>query len=155
MSISGTCFGKTLKWHHRHFHLAPLHCQVDKGYMSLPLAGLLRQTLYVSYAAVCRHQVPVAAVNLIKTGERYAYSHFLLTEKLLASNPPIFIHQDIACKLTPWRHKVSAAFEREELHLNATAAGQRIAATTSAASRVVDVLPEAHGLLHSWSCQVF
>ena len=115
---------------------------------------MLRQIVFVFFAAVCRHQVPVVAVNLIRTGERYAYSHFLLTERLLASNPPTFIHQDIACKLSPWRHKVAAAFEREELDLSATAAGQRIAATTSAASRIVDVLPEAHGLLHSWACQV-
>jgi len=122
--------------------------------MSFPLAGVLRQTLCMFFAAVCRHQVPMAAVKLIRTGERYAYSHFLLTEKLLASNPPKFIHQDIACKLTPWRHKVAAAFEREGLQLNATAAGQRIAATASAASRLVDVLPEAHGILHSWACQV-
>jgi hypothetical protein len=106
-------------------------------------------------AAVCRHDVPCAAVNLIKSGERYGYSHFLQTHRLLVSNPPAFIHQDIACKHEPWGKRVAAAFEGNAPDLESTAAYRRIAATSAAASSVVDVLPEAHGLLHSWPCQVW
>lgn len=107
----------------------------------------------VLIAAVCRHDVPSAAVNLIKSGERYGYSHFLQTEKLLRSNPPAFIYQDIACKHQPWRQRVDKAFKRGAQDLQSTAAYRRITATADAAASVVDVLPEAHGLLHSWCCQ--
>ncbi|CAL8465795.1 g5331 [Coccomyxa elongata] len=62
--------------------------------------------------AVCRHQIPFGAVNLIRTGERYAYSHYLLTERLLATYQPAFIHQDIACSTSRggcgWRKPSSA-----------------------------------------------
>ncbi len=46
------------------------------------------------------------------------------------------------------------AFQRQAPCMNETAAFQRMSATAEAAATVVDVLPEAHGLLHSWNCQV-
>ncbi|KAK9865611.1 hypothetical protein WJX84_009883 [Apatococcus fuscideae] len=63
--------------------------------------------------ATCRHVMPLKAVNLIRSGERYGYSHYLLTD--------IF-------------YDMNRALE--------------------AAHSSVDVLPDMHGLLHAWPCQV-
>lgn len=70
----------------------------------------------IGLAAVCRHQVPQCAVNLYKTGERYAYSHYLLTAHILPNRAPAFLSQDIACKHKVWRHKVEEALQRPASH---------------------------------------
>lgn len=102
---------------------------------------------------MCRHQVPLAAVNLIKSGERYAYSHYLLTSSVLPKFPPRFLSQDIACKHQPWRQKAEARLLSNPATRD-TAAAQRVQSTRAGAAQLVDVLPEAHGIVHAFACQV-
>lgn len=98
--------------------------------------------------------MPFCAVNLLGTGERYAYSHFLCTQLIFSEAQPRFLHQDLACKHQPWRAKVEARVQSCSPELQATAACQRTLASAAKAELVTDVLPEAHGLLHAWQCQV-
>ena len=94
------------------------------------------------------------AVNLWRSGERYGYSHFLLTDLLYALQP-LLVHQDIACKHKGWRQRVqSAVLASEDPDIQASAAFQRIQRTEAQAGTSADVLPDAHALLHSWPCQV-
>ena len=106
----------------------------------------------IGWAAVCRHQVPQCAVNLYKTGERYAYSHYLLTAHILPNRAPAFLSQDIACKHKVWRHKVEEALQRPASQNCAAAVRTRECADKAQA--LVDVLPEAHGSVHAFPCQV-
>ena len=57
------------------------------------------------HAAVCRHGCPMKGCNLIKTGERYAYTHYLLTEHLLSNEHLKYIYLDIACRYDDWAHR--------------------------------------------------
>ncbi|CAL8465822.1 g5358 [Coccomyxa elongata] len=110
-----------------------------------------KMTITGSTFAVCRHQVPQAAVNIYQTGERYSYSHYLLTAHILPERGPTFLSQDIACKHRPWRLNVEGVFENEA---HGSSAALRTRCCAEQASQLVDVLPEAHGIVHAFACQV-
>ena len=105
-------------------------------------------------AATCRHCMPLKAVNLVGTGERYGYSHYLLTD-LFYDMGVKFIHQDIACKHQPWRKRVQrAVLDSLDPAVTSSATFLLIERTLEAADSTFDVLPDMHGNLHAWSCQV-
>jgi hypothetical protein len=57
---------------------------------------------------VCRHANALCAVNMVRSGERYAYTHFLLKNNLWRAGVD-FLFWDIACKGKPWVQKANAA----------------------------------------------
>lgn len=65
-------------------------------------------------AGTCRHVIPLGGVNLCGTGERYCYSHFLLTQQFYDMNPKFF-HQDVVCKSGKWFKDASAAVMASDL----------------------------------------
>jgi hypothetical protein len=98
--------------------------------------------------------VPIKAVNMIKTGERYGYAHYLCSEHFYVQGVGI-LHMDIQCKYKPWEAAANAKVLQctaEEV-IN-SACQHRVQRTHAAASSTVKVLSEAHGLLHDINCQV-
>ena len=107
----------------------------------------------IAAAATCRHTFPVAAANMIRTGERYAYGFSLLMRRLWVK-PVDFIHWDVGCKVRPWLQRaVSAAADS----LGSTTAALRARLEGLVGVRAqppMVVLPETHGRLHSVWCWV-
>ena len=65
------------------------------------IAGL---RLACGHAAVCRHQQPLpgCACNMIQTGERFAYHHFLAVQFVSQHQRRLgHLWCDIACKIEP------------------------------------------------------
>lgn len=63
----------------------------------------MRSTDPAPSAAVCRHGCPIKACNLIQTGERYSYLHYIVTEHLLRdAQTSRYIYIDIACRYEAW-----------------------------------------------------
>lgn len=139
MEVTGRCFGKLIIWQ-------PLDIRYACHDRDSPFC--------VVVAATCRHVMPLKAVNLIRSGERYGYSHYLLTDIFYDMNVRFF-HQDIACKHQPWRRRVQqSVLSSANQGVQDSAAFARIQRTLEAAHSSVDVLPDMHGLLHAWPCQV-
>ena len=106
------------------------------------------------HAGTCRHVSPLKAVNLVGTGERYAYAMFLLVHHFYAMAPK-FIFQDIACKHQAWRARVQQRISELSAEARqAQPAYQAVMVAMAHALLTTDVLPEMHGCLHAWPCQV-
>ena len=94
------------------------------------------------------------AVNLVGTGERYAYAMFLLVYHFYAMAPK-FIFQDIACKHSGWRSRLQQRIqEMPQEERQANPAYQAVILAMAHAVLTTDVLPDMHGCLNAWSCQV-
>ena len=110
--------------------------------------------LWLMRAAVCRHLVGIGAVNLVKCGERFAYTHALEMHRVFPLAPSV-IYQDVACKHQPWQlsmlDKVQASADPE---LASSDLAGRVAELRQSATTIHHVLPDAHGQGHSWACQV-
>lgn len=113
-----------------------------------------------SFAVDARHGGPLAAANLVGTGELYAYALCLVSRLLELKGGLRQLHIDIMCKWRPWSSKVleqlagasdSADPVVQQLH-------QRLMANNEAElqtwrnMRMVNAA--AHGSLHGQSCQV-
>jgi len=98
--------------------------------------------------AVCRHSIPLAAVNMIKTGENYGYASFLCSKKLYPAGVK-FVYQDIACKYAKWLTNVSRA-AREQAPLTEEQRLERDLLLSPHDAQ--HILAEAHGRLHSVWC---
>jgi hypothetical protein len=57
-------------------------------------------------AGTCRHQIPQKMANIIGTGERYAYAHFLMLSHFLPKRKVRNVHMDIMCKFSPYATNV-------------------------------------------------
>lgn len=66
-------------------------------------------------AAVCRHGCPITGCNLIKSGERYAYLNYVLTQHLLRDENCKFAYIDIACRYNAWANRCCCARIAAEL----------------------------------------
>ena len=105
-------------------------------------------------AAVCRHCVPLKAVNFVKTGERFAYSHYLCTKYFYPQKVKV-LHMDIQCKFRKWEEKVTQkVLDSTDPAVQSSDCMVKVAATADAAQRTIKVLSEAHGKLHDRNCQV-
>ena len=92
----------------------------------------------------------MAAVNMIKTGEKYGYASFLCSRTLYPAGVK-FVYQDIACKYIKWlsNAKQTAGCCIPESH--AQLMEQELLTRPHSAQHV---LAEAHGRLHSVWCWV-
>ena len=111
-------------------------------------------TFLPHHAGVCRHVLPLKAVNLVGTGERYAYAMYLLVHHFYAMAPQ-FVFQDIACKHQVWRLRVQQSIQELPVGQQARPAYQAVILAMAHAALTTDVLPDMHGCLHAWSCQVY
>jgi hypothetical protein len=110
-----------------------------------------------------RHGGPVAALNQIRTGERYSYA---LTLALAAAAQQVGLRQlhiDIMCKWAVWLHRLNSNIQhlRSTGQLGADAAvlnlSDRLAQLSSSGQDICStrlVHSAAHGSLHAQSCQV-
>jgi hypothetical protein len=113
-----------------------------------------------SVAVDARHGGPLAAANLVGTGELYAYALCLVSHLLERQGGLRQLHIDIMCKWRPWSSKVLDQLEGatdsddpvvQRLH-------QQLMANNGAAlqawrnMRMVNAA--AHGSVHAQSCQV-
>jgi hypothetical protein len=108
-------------------------------------------------AVDARHGMPRKGVNLVRSGERYAYALYLLAYHLKDCAQ---LHIDIMCKWGPWLLKT----------LDSLSEGPPVEAPPEIAARIVElqqlaadagnyqalrkVLSHAHGNLHALNCQV-
>lgn len=115
---------------------------------------LLLDACCLRVAFDARHGLPIAAVNMIKTGERYGYALFLLFHRLMRLNVKQ-LHMDIICKWKDWARSTVAgldlALTSDQRVLDAR---QQIAGHKPQFSDLRCVLSEAHGMLHGPYCQV-
>ena len=113
-----------------------------------------------SVAVDARHGGPLAAANLVGTGELYAYALCLAAHLLERQGGLRQLHIDIMCKWRPWSSKVldklAGAADNEDpgvqrLHQQLMANN---AAALQAWRNMRMVNAAAHGSLHAQSCQV-
>ena len=98
--------------------------------------------------------IAIAGVNMIRIGERFGYGHCLEIMRLYDMGPT-FIHQDVACKHTPWEDKATVAVLECQLEQFRGSALQRhVERTLPQQQAAIHVLPDAHGRVHAWPCQV-
>lgn len=112
--------------------------------------------LQLPLAAVdARHGIPLAAANLIKTGERYGYAHYL-AHKVLMPKGLEQLHLDIQCKWSRWAKRLQEAVQVQVAHggAAASAAAECILQSKQQFDGLRLVLSHAHGLLHGPWCQV-
>ena len=102
------------------------------------------------FVAVCRHTIPLAAVNMIQTGEKYGYASFLCSRKLYPAGVK-FVYQDIACKYVKWLANVSRAARQQAAATEEQRVERDLLLHPPGAQHV---LAEAHGRLHSVWCWV-
>ena len=101
----------------------------------------------------CRHDIPRAALNHERSGERYAYGHYIMTEHLLKLKPT-FIHTDLECKLNNWRCKVhDAVLGSEDVQVQESETFQRINGTSEQSRITEGAISDAHARLHGVACQ--
>lgn len=94
--------------------------------------------------------MPLAAVNMINSGEKYGYASYLCTRALYPAGVK-FVYQDIACKYTGWQASASSKSSNRVPHSDAHLLEQRLLRERHNAQHV---LAEAHGRLHSVFCWV-
>lgn len=111
-------------------------------------------------AVDARHGGPLAAVNLVGTGELYAYAFLLVSHLLKRQGVVRQLHIDIMCKWRPWCLKVLDLLHRamdsddpvvQQLSQQLMANNE---ADLQAWRNMRMVNAAAHGSLHSQSCQV-
>lgn len=122
--------------------------------------ALLPPALPLAAAVCARHGIPFAAVNMINSGERYAYSFHLLHELAKRGIEVHQLHSDIMCKYAPWHVSSREALalapaadctpEQAAHHL----ALQRSVGSGSGAPPMRMVMAAMHGAAHSQFCQV-
>lgn len=103
-------------------------------------------------AGVCSHTLVVGALNLLRTGERFGYCHFLVLRALLGRGLR-FLHWDVACKARKWMQVTHEAIRASQ---GPTLARLQLllAAVAARLDAVQVVLPMLHGFRHMFSCQV-
>jgi len=113
-----------------------------------------------SLAVDARHGGPLAAANLVGTGELYAYALCLVSRLLELKGGLRQLHTDIMCKWRPWSTKVldqlagasdSSDPVVQQLHQRLLANNE---AELQAWRNMRMVNAAAHGSLHAQSCQV-
>lgn len=73
-------------------------------------ASAPNQDIYGVVTAGCRHDFLLSSVNMLGTGELYAYSNYLLDTFRVTRHAKFFI-QDIPCKYWPWQLKMDSRAE--------------------------------------------
>ena len=110
------------------------------------------RSLFSPLPGVCRHTNLLAAVNMVRSGERYGYIHYLLVHKLWPRGVD-FVFWDVGCKVRPWVQKANGAIERAPPEVLARLKLDPAAIRTGAA-RTAILVPHAHGQFHRWPCKV-
>jgi hypothetical protein len=54
----------------------------------------------------CPHEVVLGGVNMVQSGERYAYAHYLLLRLLDLGVPINMVNYDVGCMWSPWALKM-------------------------------------------------
>lgn len=110
-------------------------------------------------ATDARHGGPLAAANLIASGERYGYAFHLVVYRLLPKDLKQ-LHIDIMCKWGPWCDRTldallppppATATQQQRQRL------QDLLSLVQGANNIREVrkvLSQAHGSLHSQACQI-
>ena len=101
----------------------------------------------VAYAGTCPHEVVVGGVNIIQSGEQYAYAHYLLLRVLTLGVAVRCVHMDIACLWSPWALKVHDMATPDEQGLAPWLMLRKLANEGLKVS-------EMHSKIHSADCQV-
>lgn len=110
-------------------------------------------------ATDARHGGPIAAANIIQTGERYGYAFHLALLLLGYPGGLAQLHIDIMCKWAPWSKRVVDALV--DLPLGALATDERVQRLAEQVlqhrgglNAMRKVLFYAHGIMHAVNCQV-
>jgi hypothetical protein len=110
-------------------------------------------------ATDARHGGPIAAANLIGSGERYGYAFHLAAYNLMCSDVQQ-LHIDIMCKWGPWSDRAVAALQQTQLPAGTPEQQTRmrelraLMCDRSSWANVRKALSHAHGTLHSQACQL-
>ncbi|GAQ89589.1 hypothetical protein KFL_005390090 [Klebsormidium nitens] len=91
-------------------------------------------------ACGCRHQIGQRAVNMIRSGERYGYAHYLDVYFMQQLGSLSFIAEDIICKYQPWKESMKGKVP-----------GCPVPRNDQTTRPFLNIM---HGYLHSWYCQV-
>jgi hypothetical protein len=113
----------------------------------------------VGAATDARHGGPIAAANLIDSGERYGYAFHLAAYHLMCSDVQQ-LHIDIMCKWGPWSDRAVAALQQTQLPAGTPEQQMRMRELRALMCdrgswvNVRKALSHAHGTLHSQACQM-
>jgi hypothetical protein len=130
-------------------------------------------------ATDARHGGPIAAANLIDSGERYGYAFHLAAYHLMCSDLQQ-LHIDIMCKWAPWSERAVKALQQHEPPAGPQQQGPQqqqqqqeqqqqqqqlakhvriqelrdLVCNGGGLNSVRKALSQAHGTLHSQACQI-
>jgi hypothetical protein len=99
--------------------------------------------------AGCNHMIVMAAVNMLGTGEKYAYI-YLMFKRYFVARGVRTVFGDVMCKWYPWLESVVKKLENFIGPLNTN-----VPTLTEEELKQCDpVVAGLHALLHGWYCQV-
>ncbi len=129
----------------------------------LPTVWLVALTLPLPLCAAAtdaRHGGPIAAANIVQTGERFGYAFHLALLLLGYPGGLSQLHIDIMCKWAPWSQRVVDALVDHPVGA-AAASDERV---QQLAEKVLEhrcgldamrkALSYVHGIMHAVNCQV-
>ena len=163
MDITGLYVGMIMTYcflyhFHRFFGLQLIQAHLISPYFNLCVwqcSGIHPNfNMLISAAGTCGHGVPIAAVNMENSGERYGYADGLLRFQILPLLPT-FIYNDVECKHCLFREKAQVRVrESQDPVVRGSRSFVMIEETLEAANGVIGLLPDLHGTLHNVACQV-
>jgi hypothetical protein len=108
------------------------------------------------YFAGCNHQMIHFVVNMMGTGEKYAYFYLVFLKYFAARNVEV-IYGDLMCKWYPWLKRVVPLLAKklaEDPSFLKGLPGLAELLTEEQLERVIPIVAGLHAKLHGWDCQV-